>query len=89
MKPTEETPTCIKIGGFGGDRRVTLRFKRNSSMLEERGYRYALVLPVLATAPSCSESNFYMRVVPSAARRDIPLTIWSSDNHVTMEHTCP
>ena len=33
-------------GGFGGDRRVTLRFKRNSSMLEERGYRYALVLPV-------------------------------------------
>ena len=46
MKPTEETPPCIKIGSFGGDRRVTLRFKRNSSMLEERGYRYALVLPV-------------------------------------------
>ena len=46
MKPTEETPPCIKKGGFGRDRRVTLRFKRNSSMLEERGYSYALVLPV-------------------------------------------
>ena len=26
MKPTEETPACINIGGFGGDRRITLRF---------------------------------------------------------------
>ena len=37
MKPTEGTRPCFGIGGFGGDRRVTLRFK-NSSMLQERGY---------------------------------------------------
>ena len=46
MKPTEETPPCIEIGGFGEGRRVTLRFKRNSDLLEKGWYRYALVLPV-------------------------------------------
>ena len=71
MMPPEKSPPCIWIGGDG---RVTLRFKSNSCMLGERGYSYALVLPVKQALPPPSGErtkdaysyDFYSTPAPEA-----------------------